>query len=79
MAKLDIERLAKILKEERVSRMLSLREVERATGILYTTIQAMETGRTIRPSYENVVTLADFYNFNIKDLTDVVFEFKEKG
>ena len=74
MAKLNVERLAKMLKEERLARMLSLKEVERETGILFTAIQAMETGRTTHPSYKKVVILADFYNWNIKDLTDIVFK-----
>jgi transcriptional regulator with XRE-family HTH domain len=74
MAKLNVERLAKMLKEERLARMLGLREVERETGILFTTIRAMESGRITRFSYEKVVTLADYYNWNIKELTDIVFK-----
>jgi hypothetical protein len=74
MVKLNVERLAKMLKEARLARMIGLKEVERDTGILFTTIRAMETGRITRFSYEKVVTLADFYNWNIKELTDIVFK-----
>jgi transcriptional regulator with XRE-family HTH domain len=74
MAKLNVSELAKIMQQGRIDLSLSRADVASGTGISYERIQAIEFGNVVRPSYELVVTLADYYNWNIKELTDIVFK-----
>ena len=56
-----------IVKELRIKRKLSQKNVELLTGIDRTTISAYETGKR-DPSIENVIKLADLYNVSLDQL-----------
>ena len=55
--------LAKKLNELRRTRGLTLREVERSTGISNAYLSQIETGKIVNPTIRIVQALADFYQF----------------
>lgn len=67
---------AERLKEARIKKGLSQRDVERETGINYSTLSNFETGRR-ETNLENLKKLADFYEISIDWLLGR--EEKEKG
>lgn len=61
--------LGEKLKDLRVKKKLILTDVEAATGISTSTLQRMEADADIRVGYQDIVTLAKFYNVS----TDLLF------
>jgi len=66
---MEISALASILTQARHDRGLSLREVERLTGIPNPSISQIETGYVTEPSFTTVVRLATAYKLPLKSLT----------
>lgn len=49
------------LKDLRISRNLTLRQVEQATGISNSYLSQLETGKITNPSYHLIKLLLDYY------------------
>ncbi len=57
--------IPKCLKEYRLFRNKSLRDVEAATGVSNAYISQLENGKVSKPSFEVVVKLCTFYNVKL--------------
>lgn len=59
------------LKKARIQKHLSLREVERMTGISYAGIARCEKGKQ-RPLFHHAVALCDLYGISINKLAETI-------
>lgn len=62
----DLDNLIPALKRLRLSKKLTLREVEKLTGISNSTISQIETRKIKKPSFEHVAKLLKAYRIKIE-------------
>lgn len=63
--------LGPILKELRITRKLSLREVEQGTGISNGYISQLESGKVKKPSVFFIHKLANLYGYTIDEILEM--------
>lgn len=66
--------LSVLLKSAREGKSLSLREVEKATGVSNPQISQWESGRCRNPGIHGVLVLAKFYGIPLPDLEQSVLK-----
>jgi transcriptional regulator with XRE-family HTH domain len=72
-------RLATILRDARLQRDMSLRDVERATGIRSGHLSQLETGTIAKPEAALLWTLADVYGLAFEELLRHAGHSTERG
>lgn len=70
MVRMRMQKLNKAIAGARVRAGLSLREVEKMTGISNSLISQIETGHVVEPSFRNVVKLSVVLDINLDYLAD---------
>lgn len=70
MVRMRKQKLHLALKGARARAGLSLREVEKMTGISNSLISQIETGYVVEPSFRNIVKLSVILDINLDYLAD---------
>lgn len=63
LVQLQIELTVNLLRLTRLGQGLTMRDVAKGTGISYSTIQYIESGRQV-PALDTLLMLANFYNLD---------------